>query len=100
MTHKIKDLVDVVPAGSRVAPSRGSNTNALSTFLLSYEIGDAVTRTVERLASGASGPHNCLVVGGAGCGKSRLLAAISAVLESDPATELHSRFAEARLAVG
>ncbi len=100
MTHKIKDLVDVLPVGSRDATMHGSEPSPLATFLLSYEIGDAVARAVERLSASDDGPHNCLIVGGAGCGKSRLLVAIRSVLEAGPSTQLHARLAELRRSLG
>ena len=62
MSGKIKDLVEVVPAGGRAERDRDGAPPALSTFLMSYELGDALARTVERLTSSEPGPHNCLVV--------------------------------------
>ncbi len=99
-SSKIKDLVDVVPVESRADSNRGRSPEALATFLMSYEIGDAVARTVGRLSSSDDGPHNCLVVGGPGCGKSRLLEAVSALLEADPSANMHSRLAEVRASFG
>ena len=72
MSSKIKDLVEVVANGSRTAAHRGSAPGELSTFLLSYEVGDALARTVERVVSEGPEPKNCLVVGGPGCGGRRL----------------------------
>ena len=62
-------------------------------------IGDVVVRSVERLAGSEDGAHNCLVVGGAGCGKSRMLDTIAALLEIPDFGALHSRLAEARASV-
>lgn len=92
MSTKIRDLVDIVPVADRTGPAR------LSTFLLSYEIGDALARTVERIAASGPGPHNALVVGGPGCGKSRLLDATATLLEVDASVELHPRLKEIRSA--
>jgi hypothetical protein len=94
MSTKIKDLVDVTPVGARAASQQGTDAGRLSSFLLSYELGDAISRTVERLVSSEDGAHNALIVGGPGCGKSHLLDAIAALLEVDPKVPLHPRLAE------
>lgn len=96
MSPKIKDLVEVAPSGNRSASGRGLVPPGLETFLLSYEMGDVIARTVERLASTAAGPHNCLIVGGPGCGKSRLLEAVASLFEAGPEAHLHPRLAEIR----
>src|SRR4051794_14758699 len=99
MTSKIKDLVEVVSVGTRAEARPRGVSEALATFLMSYEIGDVVVRSVERLAGSEDGAHNCLVVGGAGCGKSRMLDTIAALLEIPDFGALHSRLAEARASV-
>ena len=99
MTARIKDLVDVVAAGAR-ATGGDAGPSALATFLMSYEIRDALARTVERLVSAEPGPHNCLVVGGPGCGKSRLLEAVGALLEAPAAAPMRPRMAEIRASIG
>ena len=96
MTSKIKDLVELNPSGQRSASGRSAAPPELETFLLSYEMGDVIVRTVERLSSTEPGPHNCLIVGGPGCGKSRLLAAVASLFEVDPEASLHPRLAQAR----
>ncbi len=96
MTAKIKDLVDLNPSGQRPVSGRSPAPAELDTFLLSYEMGDVIVRTVERLSSTEDGPHNCLIVGGPGCGKSRLLAAVAALFEVDADTQIHPRLAEVR----
>ncbi|MBK6312835.1 MAG: hypothetical protein IPF53_00560 [Blastocatellia bacterium] len=96
MTSKIKDLVELNPSGQRSASGRSAAPPELETFLLSYEMGDVIVRTVERLSSTEPGPHNCLIVGGPGCGKSRLLAAVASLFEVDPEASLHPRLAEVR----
>ena len=54
MNTKIRDLVEVVtpnvPSGSSMSPS-----DTLSGFLLTYELGDALARIVERVAGNADG---------------------------------------------
>lgn len=99
MTSKIKDLVEVVSLSTRAEARPRGVPESLATFLMSYEIGDVVVRSLERLAGPEDGPHNCLVVGGAGCGKSRMLDAIAALLETPDFGALHSRLAEARASI-
>lgn len=98
MKAKIKDLIEVVPAGSRAPSESGGLIAELGTFLLSYDTGDALGRTIDRLV-GLAGldARNCLVVGGSGCGKSRLMSAASALLEIEPSVALpHPRMADIR----
>lgn len=99
MSSKIKDLVEIVSTSSRAASHREAPPADLATFLMSYEVGDAIARTVERLTSCEPGPHNSLVVGGPGCGKSRLLRTIERLLQVAPSTPMHSRLAEIRATV-
>lgn len=101
MSTKIKDLVDIVPAVKLRTETPNGPEAALGAFLLTYELGDALTRVVERVATASAGPRNCLIVGSSGCGKSTLLAAACNLVESDRDAKLpHPRLCELRAEVG
>ncbi len=100
MSSKIKDLVEISPIRNPVVDDVSGPERALGSFLLTYELGDAVTRIVERVAIASAPPHNCLIVGSSGCGKSTLLDAVSNLLECTQDATIHSRLAEVRQTVG
>jgi energy-coupling factor transporter ATP-binding protein EcfA2 len=98
VSTKIKDLVEIVPT---LAPAgRDGREHVLAAFLLTYELGDTLTRIVERVALAAAQPRNCLIVGSSGCGKSTLLRAVCGLLQSDASSEMHPRLAAIRSTVG
>lgn len=99
MNSKIRDLIEVALPGERLRGRAQSPEDVLRGFLLTYELGDTVSRIVERVAGNADIPTNCLVVGGPGVGKSMLLAAATAVLELSDGADVHQRFAELRSTV-
>src|SRR4051812_3116959 len=100
MASRVKDLVEISGVGPQteeesLAPS------VLASFLLTYELGDTLTRVVERLASAESGvARNCLLVGSPGCGKSMLLSVAAELCEAKPTGPLHPRIATIRSALG
>ena len=98
MGSKIKDLVEIAPLAVADESARGP-ASALSAFLLTYELGDALARIVDRLVSRSDGQRNCLIVGSSGCGKSTLLAVTCDLLGLPASTDLGSRFAEIRMSV-
>lgn len=100
MSGKIKDLVEIVPVGNPAADGQSAPERAIASFLLTYDLGDALTRVVERLAGHTEQPKNCLIVGSSGCGKSTLLSVACSLLEVSPDAELHSRLAEIRSGLG
>jgi hypothetical protein len=93
MSIKVKDLVEVV-ASAGAAPVSDASANArVAPFHLSYEIGDLLDRIVERVARRGDGPRNVLVVGGPGCGKSRVLDVVGEIFETAPERIGHQRLA-------
>jgi energy-coupling factor transporter ATP-binding protein EcfA2 len=100
VSGRIKDLVEIVPVGNPVVDGQSEPERAIASFLLTYDLGDALTRVVERLAGNTEQPKNCLIVGSSGCGKSTLLSVASSLLEVDAGAEMHSRLAEIRTGLG
>ncbi len=98
MGSKIKDLVEIAPLAGAVDAAQRP-TSALSAFLLTYELGDALARIVERIVSSGDGQRNCLIVGSSGCGKSTLLDVTCELLRMPASSDLISRFAEIRMSV-
>jgi hypothetical protein len=100
VASKVKDLIEVAAIGERRAAGRPGAAGVLSTFLVSYDTGDSLTRVVERLTSPPDGgPRNCLIVGGPGSGKSTLLAVATTLFEAESADGLHQRLAKLRALV-
>jgi energy-coupling factor transporter ATP-binding protein EcfA2 len=101
VSTKIKDLVEIIPVRNPSQETQSGPESALSSFLMTYEIGDALTRVVERVGVATSAPRNCLIVGSSGCGKTTLLAAAANLLRCELDTPLdHSRLVELRASVG
>jgi energy-coupling factor transporter ATP-binding protein EcfA2 len=97
---RVKDLIEVAAIDGRRLAGREGASGVLSTFLVSYDVGDVLTRIIERLTADAEGgPGNCLIVGGPGCGKSTLLSVAVALLEAESTEGLHQRLAKLRAAV-
>ena len=100
MSGRIKDLVEITPVGNPVVDGQSAPERSIASFLLTYDLGDALTRVVERLAGLTGQPKNCLIVGSSGCGKSTLLSVAASLLEVDPKAEMHSRLTEIRTGLG
>ncbi len=93
MAPRIRDLVEVVFPPDRT-PRGGSS---LARFLLSYELGDILTRVVSRLGGVKQEGHpNCIVIGASGSGKSTVLNAVAELLGGEVSPSIHQRLIEIR----